>query len=152
MGIFLRNQNNFPWEILISPAWPHSHGLIGGHSQTVSINPSEINIALCLESGALDCVTLGKSPNLSATIYVNELKAILATSWRESKINDRKIFRQLSQQFLPLPCFWCIYFFNVWFSLESKFNHLHIDTKTKRVPNVGWQCLHLAEFYISGHS
>lgn len=59
---------------------------------TLPINFHEINIALWLESD-LDCVTLGKSLNLSATIYVNTLKIILATLRREGRLMMARFFR-----------------------------------------------------------
>ena len=89
----------------------HSSGVVSwGHSQTLPINSSKINIALRLESGDLGWVTLGKSLNLSATLYMNELKIILAISGTESKINDSKQFGWLSLWlFLPRPHFVCAF-------------------------------------------
>lgn len=46
----------------------------------------------------------------------------------------------------------CVLLFYVWFSLESKFSHPHIDTKTKVLSNVRWQCLPWTGFCISGCS
>ena len=57
-------------------------------------------------------MTLGKSLNLSATIYMNELKIILAISGTESKINDSKDLGRLSLWlFLPRPHFVCAFVF-----------------------------------------
>lgn len=120
---FFKKQNNS------FEKYSHSSGGVSwGHSQTLPINSSKS----ILHYGWSQEIWAGwpwASHLISATIYMNELKIILAISGTESKINDSKEFGWLSLWLFHHALILCVLLFYVWFSLESKFSHPHIDTK-----------------------